>query len=136
MRLRRRTTWPLRLFRPAELLSPMSVGKVYKEVAAVRHNFVFFKPSGLDTAFCYLLQLMGCRVEQTDQSTTVRYSLPLLFIGSVSVTPSATSGPEKGRLSAVSINMTDMTDSFMTAAVLCAVAEGTSSLYGIANQVY
>lgn len=30
--------------------------------------------------------------------------------------------------------MNDMTDTFMTASVLCAVAEGTSVIYNIANQ--
>jgi pentafunctional AROM polypeptide len=57
---------------------------------------------------------MGCNVVQTDTTTTVE-------------------GP-KGLLKALDVDMGDMTDTFMTVAVLAAVADGTSRITGIANQ--
>eukprot|EP00124_Ichthyophonus_hoferi_P004631 Ihof_evm1s535 gene=Ihof_evmTU1s535 len=69
-----------------------------------------------DAQFCRVLQSMGCVVHQTPTTTTV-------------------TGPPKGQsLKAISVDLMTMTDAFMTAAVLCAVAEGTSQLTGIANQ--
>eukprot|EP01060_Flectonema_neradi_P004458 TRINITY_DN12889_c1_g3_i1.p1 TRINITY_DN12889_c1_g3~~TRINITY_DN12889_c1_g3_i1.p1 ORF type:complete len:1520 (+),score=376.75 TRINITY_DN12889_c1_g3_i1:67-4560(+) len=69
-----------------------------------------------DAHFAELLEKMGCVIKQTENATTV-------------------SGPPKGtRLRAIDINMNDMTDAFMTAAVVMALADGTSRITGIANQ--
>jgi pentafunctional AROM polypeptide len=63
-----------------------------------------------------VLEPMGCTVRQTATSTTV-------------------TGPAVGSLRALSaIDMEPMTDAFMTAAVLAAVARGTTRITGIANQ--
>ncbi len=68
-----------------------------------------------------LLKPMGCSVEQTDDSTTV-------------------TGPPVGTLKPLSgIDMETMTDAFLTASVLAAVAQGdgtdhTTRITGIANQ--
>ncbi|KAL6707308.1 3-dehydroquinate dehydratase (3-dehydroquinase) [Coniothyrium glycines] len=68
-----------------------------------------------------VLKPMGCKVEQSKTSTTV-------------------TGPPRGELKAVKeIDMEPMTDAFLTASVLAAVASsnGTSTttrIYGIANQ--
>ncbi len=68
-----------------------------------------------------VLRPMGCKVEQSKTSTTV-------------------TGPPRGQLKAVKeIDMEPMTDAFLTASVLAAVAStnGTSTttrIYGIANQ--
>jgi len=59
---------------------------------------------------------MGCQVKQDAKTTTVV-------------------GPPRGTpLKAIHLDFDSMTDTFMTAAVLCAVAEGTSKIFGIANQ--
>ena len=63
-----------------------------------------------------VLRPMGCTVEQTDTSTTV-------------------TGPPVGTLKAIPhVDMEPMTDAFLTASVLAAVAEGTTQITGIANQ--
>lgn len=63
-----------------------------------------------------VLRPMGCTVEQTETSTTVR-------------------GPAPGSLKAIShVDMEPMTDAFLTASVLAAVASGTTKISGIANQ--
>lgn len=64
-----------------------------------------------------VLAPMGCHVEQTETSTTV-------------------TGPPPGTLRQLNeVDMEPMTDAFMTAAVLFAVAQGTSTkITGIANQ--
>ena len=63
-----------------------------------------------------VLQPMGCSVKQTATSTTV-------------------SGPADGILKALpNVDMEPMTDAFLTASVLAAVAKGTTRIYGIANQ--
>lgn len=65
-----------------------------------------------------VLRPMGCTVEQTATSTTVR-------------------GPPKGQLKPLpSVDMEPMTDAFLTASVLAAVARGASrtNITGIANQ--
>ena len=63
-----------------------------------------------------VLRPMGCTVEQTDYSTTV-------------------TGPKKGSLKALKhVDMEPMTDAFLTASVLAAVASGTTRITGIANQ--
>ncbi|OAP63161.1 3-phosphoshikimate 1-carboxyvinyltransferase [Fonsecaea erecta] len=74
-----------------------------------------------DSAFATdVLRPMGCEVKQTSSSTTV-------------------TGPRDGRLAPLSnIDMEPMTDAFLTASVLAAVAQGgktsTTRIYGIANQ--
>ena len=68
-----------------------------------------------DAQFYKLLEKMGCTVSQNTGSTAVN-------------------GPQKGTLKAVNVDMGDMTDAFMTAAVLMAVANGTSQITNIANQ--
>jgi pentafunctional AROM polypeptide len=63
-----------------------------------------------------VLRPMGCTVEQTDTSTTV-------------------TGPPIGTLKAIEhVDMEPMTDAFLTASVLAAVASGTTQITGIANQ--
>lgn len=65
-----------------------------------------------------VLRPMGCEVEQTDYSTTVR-------------------GPPKGQLKPLPhVDMEPMTDAFLTASVLAAVAAGPgrTNITGIANQ--
>ncbi|KAI9915842.1 hypothetical protein PsorP6_007565 [Peronosclerospora sorghi] len=69
-----------------------------------------------DAAFHTLLRSMGCATTQDATSTTV-------------------TGPQDNLpLKAVEINMETMTDAFMTAVALAAVADGTSRITGIANQ--
>jgi 5-enolpyruvylshikimate-3-phosphate synthase len=69
-----------------------------------------------DAAFCHLLAKMGCTVEQTATQTTVQ-------------------GPPAGTLKGLGdFDMESMTDAFMTAAVLAAVATGTTRILGVANQ--
>jgi pentafunctional AROM polypeptide len=59
---------------------------------------------------------MGCTVVQSDFSTTV-------------------TGPARGQLRAITeVDMEPMTDAFLTASVLAAVADGTTRIKGIANQ--
>ncbi|CAK9440952.1 uncharacterized protein LODBEIA_P48210 [Lodderomyces beijingensis] len=63
-----------------------------------------------------VLRPMGCKVEQTAHSTTV-------------------TGPPLSQLVALSsIDMEPMTDAFLTASVVAAVAQGTTTISGIANQ--
>ncbi|KAK1761144.1 Pentafunctional AROM polypeptide [Echria macrotheca] len=63
-----------------------------------------------------VLRPMGCKVEQTDTSTTV-------------------TGPPVGSLKAIPhVDMEPMTDAFLTASVLAAVASGKTQITGIANQ--
>jgi len=63
-----------------------------------------------------VLKPMGCAVIQTDYSTTV-------------------TGPAPGGLKALpEVDMEPMTDAFLTASVLAAVATGTTRIRGIANQ--
>ena len=63
-----------------------------------------------------VLRPMGCKVVQTKHTTTV-------------------TGPPNGQLRPLqNIDMEPMTDAFLTASVLAAVASGTTRIYGIANQ--
>ncbi|KAH7146598.1 Shikimate dehydrogenase [Dactylonectria macrodidyma] len=63
-----------------------------------------------------VLRPMGCTVDQSDYSTTV-------------------TGPPKGGLKALAhVDMEPMTDAFLTASVLAAVASGKTQITGIANQ--
>ncbi|KAG8528198.1 uncharacterized protein KY384_007115 [Bacidia gigantensis] len=68
-----------------------------------------------------ILKPMGCKVDQTATSTTV-------------------TGPVRGSLKAINqVDMTTMTDAFLTASVLSAIAQGssitsTTRIVGIANQ--
>lgn len=63
-----------------------------------------------------VLRPMGCTVEQSEHSTTVR-------------------GPGLGSLKAIPhIDMESMTDAFLTATVLAAVSTGTTQIIGISNQ--
>lgn len=63
-----------------------------------------------------VLRAMGAKVEQTDYATTV-------------------TGPPVGQLKAIPhVDMEPMTDAFLTASVLAAVADGTTQITGIANQ--
>ncbi|DAZ95245.1 TPA: hypothetical protein N0F65_002357 [Lagenidium giganteum] len=69
-----------------------------------------------DAAFHTLLRDMGCTTTQNEHTTTVQ-------------------GPAPGTpLKAVDIDMETMTDAFMTAVALAAVADGTTHITGIANQ--
>lgn len=74
-----------------------------------------------DSAFAVdVLRPMGCTVKQTESSTTV-------------------TGPAQGKLKPLpNVDMEPMTDAFLTASVLAAVAQGgqasTTRIYGIANQ--
>ncbi|CCG23602.1 Aro1 pentafunctional aromatic enzyme [Candida orthopsilosis Co 90-125] len=63
-----------------------------------------------------VLKPMGCDVKQTATTTTV-------------------TGPPQGQLKALnSVDMEPMTDAFLTASVVAAVAKGTTTITGIANQ--
>lgn len=63
-----------------------------------------------------VLRPMGCKVEQTDYTTTV-------------------TGPAPGQLKGIEhVDMEPMTDAFLTASVLAAVASGNTKITGIANQ--
>ncbi|KAF7369066.1 Pentafunctional AROM polypeptide [Mycena venus] len=63
-----------------------------------------------------VLEAMGCKVVQTATETTV-------------------TGPPQGQLKAIEeIDMEVMTDAFLTASVLAAVANGKTRILGIANQ--
>ncbi|KAH9886329.1 Pentafunctional AroM protein [Xylariomycetidae sp. FL2044] len=62
-----------------------------------------------------VLRPMGCKVEQTDTATTV-------------------TGPRVGGLKGIDVDMEPMTDAFLTASVLGAVASGETRITGIANQ--
>lgn len=63
-----------------------------------------------------VLRPMGCAVQQGEHSTTV-------------------TGPPKGALKALPhVDMEPMTDAFLTASVLAAVASGRTQITGIANQ--
>lgn len=63
-----------------------------------------------------VLQAMGATVDQSDYSTTV-------------------TGPPIGQLKAIPhVDMEPMTDAFLTASVLAAVAQGTTQITGISNQ--
>ncbi|KAI1104429.1 Pentafunctional AroM protein [Jackrogersella minutella] len=62
-----------------------------------------------------VLRPMGCTVEQTATSTTV-------------------TGPSPGDLKGIEVDMEPMTDAFLTASVLAAVASGETRITGIANQ--
>ena len=63
-----------------------------------------------------VLKPMGCTVKQASSSTTV-------------------TGPPCGALRSLpNVDMEPMTDAFLTASVLAAVAQGTTRIYGIANQ--
>ncbi|KAF9471492.1 hypothetical protein BDN70DRAFT_938910 [Pholiota conissans] len=63
-----------------------------------------------------VLEVMGCKVVQTPTETTVY-------------------GPPIGQLKAIEeVDMTEMTDTFLTATVLAAVAHGKTRILGIANQ--
>jgi len=62
-----------------------------------------------------VLQPMGCTVSQTDHTTTVQ-------------------GPARGQLKSLKIDMETMTDAFLTATVLAAVANGETEITGISNQ--
>ena len=59
-----------------------------------------------DAGFCRLLEKMGCEVEQTVEYTQVK-------------------APADGVLKPIEIDMGDLTDAFMGAAVLMAVAPGS-----------
>ena len=63
-----------------------------------------------------VLEVMGCKVVQTATETTVQ-------------------GPPIGELKAIEeVDMTEMTDAFLTATVLAAVTQGKTRILGIANQ--
>eukprot|EP01062_Namystynia_karyoxenos_P032620 TRINITY_DN24049_c0_g1_i1.p1 TRINITY_DN24049_c0_g1~~TRINITY_DN24049_c0_g1_i1.p1 ORF type:complete len:1542 (+),score=476.87 TRINITY_DN24049_c0_g1_i1:100-4725(+) len=93
---------------------PLAIAAAVGDTAAVTVPGIGSGSIQGDAAFALLLGRMGCSVEQTADKTTVR-------------------GPA-GRLKAVAVDMEPMTDAFMTAAVLMAIADGTSRITGIANQ--
>jgi pentafunctional AROM polypeptide len=69
-----------------------------------------------DSQFYRLLEKMGCEVSQTETTTTVK-------------------GPPEGKLlRAIDVDMSSLTDTFMTICALAAVAEGTTSIRNISNQ--
>jgi pentafunctional AROM polypeptide len=63
-----------------------------------------------------VLEKMGCKVTQTEAETTVQ-------------------GPPIGQLKAIEeVDMEIMTDAFLTATAIAAVANGKTRILGIANQ--
>mmetsp|Transcript_18311 Transcript_18311/g.30324 ORF Transcript_18311/g.30324 Transcript_18311/m.30324 type:complete len:1204 (+) Transcript_18311:253-3864(+) len=106
-----------------------------------------------DAKFCKLLEKMGCEIEQTESSTTVRgpgYSLR------DSVTAAANDSnndeddeeeeekrhhhhrPQQQELMAITepVDMGSMTDAFMTLAAVAALAKGSTRITNIKNQRY
>ncbi len=69
-----------------------------------------------DAKFCDLLRDMGCTISQTLTTTTV--SPPESSVG----------------IKSLDVNMADLTDAFMTAAVIAVFGKGTTRISGIANQ--
>lgn len=67
-----------------------------------------------DVGFVNVLEEMGCRIEQTEQSTTVW-------------------GPAGGTLRGVEVDLNDMPDVAQTLAVLAAFAEGPTRIRNVAN---
>eukprot|EP00906_Rhabdomonas_costata_P026554 RCo037837 len=82
---------------------------------SIRANRVTASSIQGDAHFYKLLERMGCSVSQDMEGTTV-------------------TGPARGVLKPITVDMGDLTDAFMTAAVLAAVAPGVSRITGIANQ--
>ena len=66
-----------------------------------------------DAEFCKILEEMGCNVTQTPSTTRVV-------------------APPDGILKPVDVDLSHVTDTFMTVAVVAAVASGTSVLHNIA----
>lgn len=71
-----------------------------------------------DAQFCTLLKRMGCQVEQTESTTTV-------------VGPNLAKGE---KLTAIEVDMDNMTDTFMTLATVAVFAHGITKITNIANQ--
>ncbi|EPE07503.1 pentafunctional arom polypeptide [Ophiostoma piceae UAMH 11346] len=94
---------------------PLSVAAITGTTCTIP-NIGFASLQG-DAAFAVdVLRPMGCSVVQTATSTTV-------------------TGPPIGSLKAIPhVDMEPMTDAFLTASVLAAVATGTTRITGIANQ--
>ncbi len=67
-----------------------------------------------DIAFVNVLRKMGCRIDQTDRSTTVH-------------------GPADGRLQGIDVDLNDMPDVVQTLAVLAAFAHGPTTIRNVAN---
>jgi len=72
-----------------------------------------------DAKFCALLSRMGCTVSQTAVSTTV-------------TGPSSSSSSSASLIPLGEVDMGDLTDSFMTLAVLAAAADGVTRIVNIA----
>lgn len=68
-----------------------------------------------DAKLCFLMERMGCKVEQTTMTTTV-------------------TGPPPGGLVGVDVDMDTMTDCFMTICAVAAFAKGTTRITNISNQ--
>eukprot|EP01083_Nonionella_stella_P024209 66917_1 len=79
-----------------------------------------------DAGFANLLVRMGCSVTRTATSTTV--SGPQVVTSTVSGQQTSLVAPTG------EVDMGDMTDAFMTAAAVAAVARGTTRIVNIANQ--
>jgi len=67
-----------------------------------------------DAGFARVLDEMGCRIEQTEQSTTVW-------------------GPADGKLRGIDVDLNDMPDVAQTLGVLAAFAEGPTHIRNVAN---
>jgi pentafunctional AROM polypeptide len=108
-------------------------------LAAITGATVFIENVGSislqgDAAFCWLLHEMGCQVFQT--STATQVTGPPSYsrrspIHDVDPSPDAS---QVSRLKAIDVDMGSMTDAFMTAAVVMAIASGTSRIRRVTNQ--
>ena len=87
-----------------------------------------------DAAFCWLLRDMGCQVSQT--STVTQVTGPPLSSrrSSIRDVDPLYDELQVARLKAIDVDMSSMTDAFMTAAVVMAIASGTSRIRRVANQ--
>src|SRR5690606_8394925 len=82
-----------------------------------------------DSQFYTVLGKMGCQVSQTETETTVQVrekTTELQFI--------FRQGPPNGVLKAVDVDMSTLTDCFMTIAAIAVAAEGRTNITNIANQ--
>jgi len=84
-----------------------------------------------DAAFAKLLQSMGCKVQQTKFATTI--TGPEVASSAASIGTSGTS-PASSSLEGLGvIDMSTMTDTFMTLAAVAALANGPTEIVNIAN---
>ena len=103
---------------------PLAMAAVTKSTVVV-HGVGDSSVQG-DAGFVHLLETMGCAVMTTKETTQVT--------GPSLVVPDSGSGSNKTGLIAVEVDMSDLTDAFMTAVAVAVFASGTTKIFGISNQ--